>query len=116
MCDTHNQVAPINLINFLGKTSEIHTHRTRATTNENFYIEYSRIWEIPFQELVHISGMVYPCLSNRLKKAQFKIQIKETLFDILQNDVSYLEIPGNSKIDCETLLLVMSCTITVITI
>ena len=39
MYDIHNQLAPINLINFLKK---IHAHRIRATANENFYIECSR--------------------------------------------------------------------------
>ena len=76
------------------KLSSVYRYRTRSVTNENYYVEQVRTENI--KRAFSISGALIwngtPLFIKTLKKNQFKSELKEKLFEILEKEDDYIRV------------------------
>ena len=95
MHDINNNKAPVSMSNLFQKTSNIHSYNTRSSTSGKFYVKSSRleILNSSFSRLgVKLWYKIPSYITNVLKKA-FKRVLCKLLFDILEIEDDYIEIP-----------------------
>ena len=90
MHDINNNKAPVNMSNLFQKTSYIHSYNTRSSTSGKFYVKNSRI-EIQNSSFSRLGVKLWN-ISNLPKKA-FKRVIRKSLFDTLETEDDFIEIP-----------------------
>ena len=104
MFDVHNQRAPINILKLFTKTSHIHTYNTRSSKSQLFSTKYSRL-NLQKKAFSRVGVKIWnkiPKEFKTLSKHSFNKQIKTSLFQILDNEDSYLDVEKiSSKLkDC----------------
>ena len=95
MHDINNNKAPVNMSNLFRNTSNIHSYNTRSSMSGKFYVKSSRleIQNISFPPLgVKQWNKITSSITNLPKKA-FKRVLRKLLFDILEMEGDYIEIP-----------------------
>ena len=94
MHDINNDKAPANMLNLFQKTSNIHLYNTRSTSGK-FYVKISRLKKQnnSFSRLgVKLWNKIKSFLTDLPKKA-FKKVLCKLLFDILEKEDDYIQIP-----------------------
>lgn len=104
MFDVHNQSAPINILKLFTKTSQIHTYNTRSSKSQLFSTKHSRL-NLQKKAFSRVGVKVWnkiPKEFKTLSKDSFNKQMKKSLFQILDNEDSYLDVENiSSKLkDC----------------
>ena len=104
MFDVHNQRAPINILKLFTKTSHIHTYNTRSSKSQLFSTKYSRL-NLQKKAFSRVGVKIWnkiPKEFKTLSKHSFNKQIKTSLFQILDNEDSNLDVEKiSSKLkDC----------------
>ena len=93
MHDIYNKTAPINLNNLFILRSELHYYKTRSALNQCFYSEYIKT-EQKKRSFVSVGSKIWnglPVSLKNLNKRQFKKQIKNLLFSILEKADDYID-------------------------
>ena len=88
-------LAPTNMLNLFQKTSNIHSYNTRSSTSGKFFVKSSRL-EIQnnfFSRLGVKPWNKTPLYITDLPKRTFKRVLLKLLFDILEKDDDYIQIP-----------------------
>ena len=91
--DIYNNNAPTNLNKLFKLSSESHHYETRSTSNQCFYVE-SINTETMRHSFVFSGSKIWnglPTSLKKLRKAQFKTKIKNTLFNILKVADDYID-------------------------
>ena len=99
MFDVHNQSAPINILKLFTKTSHIHTYNTRSSKSQLFSTKHSRL-NLQKKAFSRVGVKVWnkiPKEFKTLSKDSFNKQMKKSLFQILDNEDSYLDIENTSS-------------------
>ena len=94
MHDIRNGVAPVNIINLFTDTSSVHSHNTRSSKSNKFYIKNSRL-EIQNNAFSRVGARVWNELPESLRefpKKQFKMKLHKALFDNLSRYDDYIDI------------------------
>ena len=91
---TNNDKAPANRLNLFQKTSNTHSYNTQSSTSGKFYVKSCR------QEIQNNSSWLkvklwnkIPCCITDLPKKALKRVIHKLLFDILEKEDDYIQIP-----------------------
>ena len=95
MHDINNNKALVNVSNLFQKTFNIHSYDTRSSTSEKFYVKSSRleIQNNSFPPLGVKQWNKIPSSITNLPKKAFKRVLRKLLFDILEMEDDYIEIP-----------------------
>ena len=99
MFDVHNQSAPINILKLFTETSHIHTYNTRSSKSQLFSTKHSRLnlQKKAFSRVgVKVCNKI-PEEFKTLSKGSFNKQMKKSLFQILDNEDSYLDVENISS-------------------
>ena len=95
MHDINNDKAPANMSNLFQKTSNIHSYNTRSSTSGTFSVKRSRL-EIQnncFSRLgVKLWNEIPRYITDLLKKT-FKRVLRKLLFDFLEKEDDFIQIP-----------------------
>ena len=95
MHDINNDKAPANTPNLFQKTSNIHSYNTRSSTSGTFSVKRSRL-EIQnncFSRLgVKLWNEIPRYITDLLKKT-FKRVLRKLLFDFLEKEDDFIQIP-----------------------
>ena len=93
MFDIHNNNAPTNIIRLFTKTSNIHTHATRSSTSQHYYVKNSRpnVLKNAFSRVGVKTWNDIPYELKKLSKKLFKKELKKSLLEILKTEDSYIE-------------------------
>ena len=95
MHDINNDKAPANMSNVFQKTSNIHSYNTRSSTSRTFYVKISRleIQNNSFSRLrVKLWNEIPRYITDLLKKT-FKRVLRKFLFDFLEKEDDFIQIP-----------------------
>ena len=95
MYDINNCKAPRNMLNLFQKTSNIHSYNTRSSTSGKFFVKGSRL-EIQNNSFSRLGVKLWnkiPCYVTDLPKRTFKRVLRKLLFDILEREDDYIQIP-----------------------
>ena len=95
MHDINNNKAPLNILKLFKKTSSVHSYSTRSSTSKNFYVHSTRL-EVHKRSLSQFGVKLWneiPRGIRDLPKKVFKGEIKQLLFDILENEDNYIGTP-----------------------
>ena len=90
MYDINNGKAPTNMLKLFQKTSNIHSYNTRSSTSGKFFVKSSRL------EIQNNSKKLWnkiPRYITDLPKRTFKRVLRKLLFDILEKEDDYIQIP-----------------------
>ena len=99
MFDVHIQSAPINILKLFTKTSHIHTYNTRSSKLQLFSTKHSRL-NLQKKAFSRVGVKVWnkiPKEFKTLSKDSFNKQMKKSLFQILDNEDSYLDVENISS-------------------
>ena len=91
----NNDKAPANMSNVFQKTSNIHSYNTRSSTSRTFYVKISRleIQNNSFSRLrVKLWNEIPRYITDLLKKT-FKRVLRKFLFDFLEKEDDFIQIP-----------------------
>ena len=95
MHDINNDKSPANMSNLFQKTSNIHSYNTRSSTSGTFSVKRSRL-EIQnncFSRLgVKLWNEIPRYITDLLKKT-FKRVLRKLLFDFLEKEDDFIQIP-----------------------
>ena len=95
MHDINNIIAPVNISNLFVSTSSVHYYNTRSSTSRNYYIKKSRL-QLRKHAFSSVGAKLWNEIPNQIRhltKKAFKRKLKQTLFEILKEEDSYIEIP-----------------------
>ena len=95
MYDINNCRAPTNMLNLFQKTSNIHSYNTRSSTSGKFFVKGSRL-QIQNNSFSRLGVKLWnkiPCYVTDLPKRTFKRVLRKLLFDILEKEDDYIQIP-----------------------
>ena len=95
MYDINNCKAPRNMLNLFQKTSNIHSYNTRSSTSGKFFVKGSRL-QIQNNSFSRLGVKLWnkiPCYVTDRPKKTFKRVIRKLLFDILEREDDYIQIP-----------------------
>ena len=95
MHDISNDNAPADLLNLFQKTSNIHSFNTRSSTSGKFYVKSSRL-EIQNNSFSRLGVKLWnkiPRYITDLPKKAFKRVLSKLLFDLLEKENDYIQIP-----------------------
>ena len=95
MHDINNDKGPANLLNLFQKTSNIHSFNTRSSTSGKFYVKSSRL-EIQNNSFSRLGVKLWnkiPRYITDLPKKAFKRVLSKLLFDLLEKENDYIQIP-----------------------
>ena len=108
MHDINNDKAPANMLNLFQKTSNFHSYNTPSSTSGKFYVQSSRL-EIQNNSFPQLGVKLWntiPRYITDLPKKAFKRVLRKLLFDILEKEDDYIQIPMIiKKVDTKILLL-----------
>ena len=95
MHDINNNKASANTLNIFQKTSSIHSYNTRSSTSGKFYVKSSRlkIQDNYFSRLGVKLWNEIPRYITDLPKKIFKRVLRKLLFDVLEKEDDYFQIP-----------------------
>ena len=96
MYDINRQCAPINILNQFTKTSLIHNYTTRSSSNESFYVKFSRTEKMldSFTRIgVKIWNSIPPSIKVLNSRINYRKVMKCLLEDFLQSEDDYVEVP-----------------------
>ena len=91
----NNDKAPANMSNVFQKTSNIHSYNTRSSTSRTFYVKIPRleIQNNSFSRLrVKLWNEIPRYITDLLKKT-FKRVLRKFLFDFLEKEDDFIQIP-----------------------
>ena len=93
MFDIHNNNAPTNIMRLFTKTANIHTHVTRSSTSQHYYVKNSRlnVLKNAFSRVGVKTWNEIPYKLKTLPKKSFKKELKKSLLEILKREDSYIE-------------------------
>ena len=83
------------MLNLFQKTSNIHSYNTRSSTSGKFFVKRSRL-EIQNNSFSRLGVKLWnkiPCYITDLPKRTFKQVLRKLLFDILEKEDDYIQIP-----------------------
>ena len=95
MHDIKNDKAPANMLNLFQKTSNIHSYNTRSSSSGKFYVKNLRL-EIQNNSFSRFGVKLWnkiPSYISDLPKKAFKRVLYKLLFDILEKEDNYIQIP-----------------------
>ena len=95
MHDVKNNVAPPNILNLFTSVRSVHTYHTRAATSDKFHCKYSRLKQQTdsFSRVgVKILNEI-PVDLREFTKSSFKAKINNVLFQVLENEDIYVDVP-----------------------
>ena len=95
MYDISNNPAPQNISRLFRKSNLIHPCKTRSSSSDNFYIQYSRLNQ-QHNSTTRFGARLWNCLPpqvRQLPKQQFKKKVREIIFTILHAEDTYVEAP-----------------------
>ena len=95
MYDFNNNKAQVNMSKLFQKTSNIHSFKTRSSTSGKFYVKSFRleIQNNSFSRLgVKFWNKIPSYLTNLPKKALKRVH-RKLLFDVLEMEDDYIEMP-----------------------
>ena len=95
MHDINNDKAPANMSNVFQKTSNIHSYNTRSSASRTFCVKISRlkIQNNSFSRLrVKLWNEIPRYITDLLKKT-FKRVLRKFLFDFLEKEDDFIQIP-----------------------
>ena len=95
MYDINNGKAPTNMLRLFQKTSNIHSYNTRSSTSGKFSVKSSRL-EIQNNSFSRLGVKLWnkiPRYITDLPKRTFKRVLRKLLFDILEKEDDYIQIP-----------------------
>ena len=95
MYDINNDKAPANMLNLFQKTSYINSYNTRSSTSGKFYVKSSRL-EIQNNSFALLGVKLWnkiPRYITDFPKRAFKRVLRKLLFDILEKEDDYIQIP-----------------------
>ena len=95
MHDINNDKAQANMLNLFQKTSNIHSYNTRSSSSGKFYVKNLRleIQNIYFSRFGVKLWNKIPSYISDLPKKVFKRALHKLLFDILEKEDNYIQIP-----------------------
>lgn len=95
MHDINNNITPPNILNFFTRTSSVHSYNTRSSTSGNLYPNKSRLQlhKHAFSSVGIKLWNEIPKQLRELPKRIFKRKLRQTLFEILKEEDSYVETP-----------------------
>ena len=99
MLHVHNQGAPINIVKLFTETSHIHTYNTRSSKSQLFSTTYCRL-NLQKRAFSRVGVKIWNKIPNEFKtlsKSSFIKQMKTSFFQILDNEVSYLDVKNISS-------------------
>ena len=91
----NNGKAPTNMLKLFQKTSNIHSYNTRSSTSGKFFVKSSRL-EIQNNSFSRLGVKLWNKISRYitdLPKRTFKRVLRKLLFDILEKEDDYIQIP-----------------------
>ena len=94
MFDIRHRIAPSNIRELFEDISNIHSYNTRSSVSKNFYTKSSRLSALA-NSFSRIGAKVWnemPLIIRNLSKNSFKRKIKQTLFNILGLQDSYIDL------------------------
>ena len=95
MHDINNDKAQANMLNLFQKTSNIHSYNTRSSSSGKFYVKNLRL-EIQNNSFSRFGVKLWnkiPSYISDLPKKAFKRALHKLLFDILEKEDNYIQIP-----------------------
>ena len=95
MHDINNDKAQANMLNLFQKTSNIHSYNTRSSSSGKFYVKNLRL-EIQNNSISRFGVKLWnkiPSYISDLPKKVFKRALHKLLFDILEKEDNYIQIP-----------------------
>ena len=95
MYDINNDKAQANMLNLFQKTSNIHSYNTRSSSSGKFYVKNLRL-EIQNNSFSRFGVKLWnkiPSYISDLPKKVFKRALHKLLFDILEKEDNYIQIP-----------------------
>ena len=95
MHDINNDQAQANMLNLFQKTSNIHSYNTRSSSSGKFYVKNLRL-EIQNNSFSRFGVKLWnkiPSYISDLPKKVFKRALHKLLFDILEKEDNYIQIP-----------------------
>ena len=95
MHDINNDKAQANMLNLFQKTSNIHSYNTRSSSSGKFYVQNLRL-EIQNNSFSRFGVKLWnkiPSYISDLPKKVFKRVLHILLFDILEKEDNYIQIP-----------------------
>ena len=95
MHDINNDKAQANMLNLFQKTSNIHSYNTRSSSSGKFYVKNLRL-EIQNNSFSRFGVKLWnkiPSYISDLPKKVFKRALHKLLFDILEKEDNYIQIP-----------------------
>ena len=100
MFEVHSQSAPINIVKLFTKASHIHTDNTRSSKSQLFSAKYSRLKLTKKKTFSRVGAKIWNKIPNEFKtlsRNSFTKQMKTSLFQILDNEDSYLDVKNISS-------------------
>ena len=94
MYDVVHNNAPTNLCNLFTPVSNVHSYATRSATMKKLHIKPSRL-NIQLNSFSRLGARLWNSISldtRNKSKFSFKMSIKSTLFHILEQEKSYVEV------------------------
>ena len=91
----NNDKAPANMSNVFQKTSNIHSYNTRSSTSRTFYVKIRRL-EIQNNSFSRLRVKLWneiPRYITDLLKRTFKRVLRKFLFDFLEKEDDFIQIP-----------------------
>ena len=109
MYDINNGKAPTNMLKLFQKTSNIHSYNTRLSTctSGKFFVKSFRL-EIQNNFFSRLGVKLWnkiPRYITDLPKRTFKRVLRKLLFDILEKEDDYIQIPSVFVLSCIYLIL-----------
>ena len=95
MHDINNKKTPANMLNLFQKTSSIHSYNTRSSMSGKFYVKSSRL-EIQNNSFSRLAVKLWneiPRYKADLPEKTFKRVLRKLLFDVLEKEDDYIQIP-----------------------
>ena len=95
MHDINDDKTPANMLNLFQKTSNIHSYNTRSSTSGKFYVKSSRL-EIQNNSFSWLGVKLWnrmPSYITNIPKKAFKRLLRKLLFNILEKEDNYIQIP-----------------------
>ena len=99
MFEIRHRDAPSNIQDLFQDISDIHSYNTRSSASNNFYTQSSRL-SIQVNSFSRIRTKIWnemPSTLRKLSKNELKRKIKETLFEILDSEDCYIDLPENNR-------------------
>ena len=95
MHDVHNNMVPSGILNLFQKTSSCHHYNTRPSASGNFYVNSSdlKLCKLSFPRFGAKLWNEIPCNIRHLPKNKFKKTLHKLLFDILNLEDDYIDMP-----------------------